>query len=101
MMVLFPDECVDKELRARITMPASDNIYGVHLFDASDATAPSINSLLIERGFAVSVGTTKASPSKTEDAEILGRVLYQCLVTLHILKIYSLEIHKLSLSALD
>ena len=98
MMVLFPDECVDKELRARITMPASDNIYGVHLFDASDATAPSINSLLVERGFAVSVGASKASPSKTEDTEILGRVLYQCLVTLHILK--SLEIHKLSLSAL-
>ena len=80
MIVLFPDECVDKELRACIVMPASNNIYGVRLFDASDATAPSINSLLVERGFAV--GAAKASPSKAEDAEILGTILFACLMTI-------------------
>jgi len=72
--VLFPEICSDRELRLSFTSHEDNNVYPVYMYDATNNSTATINTMLVERGFA---------SMRYYGTNILGTVLIQCLVCLN------------------
>ena len=50
--VLFPEICADRDLRVSFVVQEDNNVYPVYMYDATNNSTSTINTLIVERGFA-------------------------------------------------